>query len=237
MPWRRPGTHAAGHLAPPGSGQEPGRRGPGRADRAVPAARRATRWCWATAARRLFWDLAVASPDGAAQRPRQLRGVLGQVRRRCGRSAAPGRAERGHRRARIGRRARGSARRRRLRLGPQRDLDRRPGPGAAGRRSGRGRPGGGRRHLRRRRVPRWTSPPPTPTTSRRRRASAPRVGCGWRCCSPAAVERAERIAAVRPLDPGDPQPDHGDHQLPAEPDPEHPGHRHPVPAARPARRG
>ena len=82
----------------------------------------------------LFWDVARVLADRAAQRPRLLRGVLGEVRRRGRRGPAPERAERGHAPAGLGRAARGGARGRRVRLGAQRDLDRRAGAGAADRR-------------------------------------------------------------------------------------------------------
>ena len=75
---------------------------------------------------------------------------------------------------------RGRPGRRRHRLGPQRDLDRRHGPGPpAGGRRRRARPR--RRDVRRRRPAASTRPRRTPTTSRRRRASAPTAGSGWRC--------------------------------------------------------
>ena len=47
-----------------------------------------------------------------------------------------------------------------------------------------------------------TRPSSTSTTSRRRSASPATAGCGSPLCSPAAIERIERIAASRPLDPG-----------------------------------
>ena len=53
----------------------------------------------------------------------------------------------------------------------------------------------GRRHVGGRRACRGTPPRSTSTTSRRRSASRPTAGCGSRCCSPAAVERIERIKA------------------------------------------
>ena len=69
------------------------------------------------------------------------------------------------------------------------------GAGAPGRRRGRRRPGADRRHVRRRRHRRRRVEPATSTTSRRRSRSRPTAGLWIALMSPAAIERAEQIAA------------------------------------------
>ena len=84
---------------------------------------------------------------------------------------------------------------RRDRLGAQRDLDRRDGPGrAARRRRRRARPD--RRHLGRRRPAASTSRRPTSTTSPRRRASPPTAGSGSRCSARPRIERIGELDGV-----------------------------------------
>ena len=82
----------------------------------------------------LFWDVAVFSL--ITRHSAHARFGEFSAKFAAAVAAAPHleRTERGQRRARLGRAARGRARRRRLRLGPQRDLHRRDRPGPADRR-------------------------------------------------------------------------------------------------------
>ncbi len=144
----------------------------------------------------LFWDLAASawSSGAAPTRP------SGSSRPSSPRSTtaaphleAPSVVKR---RARVGRPARGDAGRRRVRLGPQRDLDRRTGPGAADRRAPTTAPWC------------WSTAPRPPAARRVDVAAtdayyfAPQKSLGsdgglWLALlSPAAIERAERIAAT-----------------------------------------
>ena len=87
-----------------------------------------------------------------------------------------------------------------------------------------------RRHVRRRWAAVVTRPRSTSTTSRRRSASPPTAGSGSRCCSPAAVERIERIAASGRWMPGVPRPADRAREQPPRPDLQHAGAGHAVPA-------
>ena len=104
-----------------------------------------------------FWDAASDRPDPATARARHLRRVLRQVRLRGGRGAVPRRPGDRQGRTRLPGAAERAGRRRRLRLGAQRDLHRRHGAGAAAARRRRRRAGAHRRDQRRRRPARWTS--------------------------------------------------------------------------------
>ena len=128
-----------------------------------------------------FWDIATFGLIRREEPAPVVRRVLVEVRQgRASRprgwptrrsiESEPGLA------ARAGRRGR----RRRLRLGAQRDLDRRDGAGTPARRRRRRRAGAGRRHLGRRRPAGRPRPRSTPTTSRRRSASPPTAACGSR---------------------------------------------------------
>ena len=213
-------------------GQEPGRRRPQRSGRALRAPGRLR----GRARQRRLDDLLGRRRelvDRAAERARQLRGVLGQVRRRGRRGPPPRGAERRDRAGRFRRRPDGRARRRRLRLGPQRDLDRRPRPGAAGRGRRRGRPGRRRRNLRGRRRRPGRQP-----DRRLLLRPAEELRLRGRAVVRPAVPRRRRARRtdrrLRALDPGEPEPGRRPDELPPRPDPEHPGGRHPVPHARPA---
>ena len=132
--------------------------------------------------------------DRAPQPAPRVRRVLVEVRRRCRRGAAPRRARRHRVGAGHASRADAPRRRRRVRAHPQRDVD---GRGDVVRAAGRRRrrscvvdatsAAGGLRWSTRRRS--------TSTTSRRRSASSSDGGLWIAACSPAAVERIERIAA------------------------------------------
>ena len=178
-----------GHLAPPEAGQGARRADPRRAARSCSRCPTATRSRSATAARR---PSGTPPPSGSI-RERSLHLTYGEFSQKFatvtqGR-AVPGRPDRRSpptpaprpTRPASGRRSRGG--RRPDRLGAQRDLDRRDGPGAAPGRRGRG-AGRDRRDLGRRRAAGRRSATPTSTTSRRRRASPPTAACGWRCSAP-----------------------------------------------------
>ena len=88
-----------------------------------------------------------------------------------------------------------AGRRRRLRLGAQRDLHRRHGAGRAARRRRRRRPGPHRRHQRRRWPAGRRRRRPTSTTSPRRSPSPPTAGCGWPSCRPTPWSGSREIKA------------------------------------------
>ncbi len=128
-------------------------------------------------------------------RPRpapRVRRVLEQVRDGHEEGAVPRRADDRHGRARHAAGAARRGRRRRLRLGAQRDLDRRDGARAPGRGRGRRRARARRRDLGRRRPAGRRRARPTSTTSRRRSPSPRTAACGSRSMSPAALARVER---------------------------------------------
>ena len=126
-----------------------------------------------------FWDAAAIGLIRDRARVRHLRRVLREVRLRRRRGAVPRRPGDRQGRARLGGAAEGRGRRRRLRLGAQRDLDRRHGADQPARgadadalvlidaTSGAG-------------ACRSTSRRPTSTTSPRRSPSPPTADCGWR---------------------------------------------------------
>ena len=102
-------------------------------------------------------------------------------------------------------------RRRRLRLGAQRDLDRGDGAGRApGRYDGRATPWSWSTPPRAPAACRSTSTRSTSTTSPRRSASPPTAASGSRSCRRRRIERVERDQGVRPARPGVLRPRHRD---------------------------
>ena len=106
----------------------------------------------------VFWDIATFGLIREQEPAPELRGVLLEVRQGRPAGAVAGRPVGHLLGARLAPRGRGRGGRRRLRLAPQRDLDRRHGAGAAGQRCRRRRAGAGGRHLRRRRPARRHHP-------------------------------------------------------------------------------
>ena len=174
------GRDADGHLAPPEAGQGSSSGGSARGSRELFALPDGYEVVLGNGGTTAFWDAAACCLVRERAAAPDLRRVLLEVRRLHPERAVPGRPDRRRRRAR--RRARAGRRRprRRDRVGAERDVDRRDGPGRAA--------GGRRRRARAdRRAPprpaacRSTSARPTSTTSPPRRASRPTAGCGWRC--------------------------------------------------------
>ena len=219
---RRAGCHAYvadGHLAPAAADPRPGRPGPHRAGRAVRAPGR-LRGGARQRRRHGVLGRRHGRADRAAQPAPVLRRVLVQVRLGGQGRAVAGRAVDHRQRARFAPRRPRRGRRRRLRLGAQRDLDRRDGTGAAAGRRGRRRAGADRRHLGRRR------PAGRPRRDRRlllRTAEVVRLRRRPvdRDVLPGGPGAGRADRGVRPTHPGVLRPADGDRQLPQEPDLQH----------------
>ena len=171
------------------------KRGPRGAARSCSTCPTATRWCSATAGRRRSGT----PPLFGLIRDRSAFGTYGEFSAKfaSGVAEAPFLGDPVIAKAEPGSLAlpTGAGRRRRLRLGAQRDLHRRHGAGRAARRRRRRRPGAHRRHQRRRRPAGRRRRRPTSTTSPRRSPSPPTAGCGSRSCRPTPSARVAEIKA------------------------------------------